>query len=334
MKLKILEENTEGKPTEQRMRKLISLLIFGAIMCAHVSVEAQVYLWRYQTHATDCTALTGPKERDLCYEQDDGTIYKYHSAAWHLVGGPYTLDDVCGLGATTDEDVTLANVISAAVKIITDTVLDNVFPLLVVQSGVTPENSVITPASIHSKAISIQGDGAAYFMGRDVTGDIEFIMGTSSQGATFVGTMTAHDLHFRTLNANKMVIIHSTGNVGIGTDTPAHKLDVNGAIYSRRNALTDGATIAVDWNDGNVQSVTLGDDRTFTFANGQDGGKYTLIIKQDGSGSRTVTWPGTARWADAAAPTLTTTADKTDYIGFIYNGVDSKYDGVAMRLNF
>jgi hypothetical protein len=32
--------------------------------------------------------------------------------------------------------------------------------------------------------------------------------------------------------------------------------------------------------------------------------------------------------------TLTTTALKTDYIAFIYNGVSSTYDGVAMARNF
>ena len=114
----------------------------------------------------------------------------------------------------------------------------------------------------------------------------------------------------------------------------------NGAAWSdyaggaSRYALTDGATIAVDWNNGTVQSVTLGGNRTFTFANGQDGGRYILIIKQDGTGSRTATWPVSVRWGGGLSPVLTTTATKTDYIGFIYNGVDSTYDGVSISKNF
>jgi|GEM_PF-3556600 len=126
----------------------------------------------------------------------------------------------------------------------------------------------------------------------------------------------------------------SEDKIGIGTGSPQHKLDVNGAMYSRRHALTDGATIAVDWNDGNVQSVTLGGNRTFTFSNGQDGGKYILIITQDATGSRTVTWPGTVRWGLCGEPTLSTTANTTDYIGFIYNGVSSTYDAIAVRLGY
>jgi len=104
--------------------------------------------------------------------------------------------------------------------------------------------------------------------------------------------------------------------------------------YSTRNGLSDGATVAIDWDDGNVQSVTLEGDRTFTFSNGNDGAIYTLIIKQDATGTRIPSFPATVRWADGNAPTLTTTASKTDYFTFLYNGVDSKYDCIGQRLNF
>jgi hypothetical protein len=129
--------------------------------------------------------------------------------------------------------------------------------------------------------------------------------------------------------------VFPSGYVGVGTATPTAAVDVvNGQIVSRRYALSDGATIAVDWHNGNVQSVTLGGNRTLTFSNPIDGARYVLIIKQDGTGSRTVTWPATVRWPGGTAPTLTTTASKTDYIAFIYNGVDSKYDGIAVSQNY
>ena len=130
---------------------------------------------------------------------------------------------------------------------------------------------------------------------------------------------------------------NSTGKVGVGTASPQHMLDVNGSLYSRRYTVTDPGTgtIAIDWNNGNTQSVTItGTGRTITFANGQDGGKYVLIVKQDTTGSRTITtWPTAVRWPTGGAITLTTTASKSDYIGFIYNGVDSKYDAVAFMTN-
>ncbi len=85
-----------------------------------------------------------------------------------------------------------------------------------------------TIASNQDKTIAVYGDGAAYFRGRDITNDIEFIMGTSNQGLAFAGAMTAHDFQLRTNNTARMTIKAGTGNVGIGTTTPAQRLDVSG----------------------------------------------------------------------------------------------------------
>jgi hypothetical protein len=103
--------------------------------------------------------------------------------------------------------------------------------------------------------------------------------------------------------------------------------------------LTDAPTIAVDWSKGNTQAVTLGGNRALTFANGQKGGKYILILKQDATGSRVVTWPASVRWPGGAPQTggrlasiLTTTAKKTDYITLFYDGVN--YDVLALAPNY
>jgi hypothetical protein len=89
---------------------------------------------------------------------------------------------------------------------------------------------------------------------------------------------------------------------------------------------------AVDWSKGDTQAVTLAGNRTFTFSNGQKGGKYLLILKQDATGSRTVTWLSSVRWPGVTGPTLTTTAGKTDYLTFFYNG--ATYDGIAFSQNY
>ena len=84
--------------------------------------------------------------------------------------------------------------------------------------------------------------------------------------------------------------------------------------------LTDAATVAIDWNVSQNQQVTLAGNRTFTFANPQAGQTYSVKITQDATGSRLVTWPSTVKWAGGSAPTLTTTASKTDRITFYYDG--------------
>ena len=77
-------------------------------------------------------------------------------------------------------------------------------------------------------------------------------------------------------------------------------------------------------------------DRKLAFANGQKGGKYLLVLTQDARGSRLVTLPSSVRWPGVTPPItpplLTTTANKTDYITFFYNGVS--YDVLALAQNY
>lgn len=99
----------------------------------------------------------------------------------------------------------------------------------------------------------------------------------------------------------------------------------------RISTLSYGATIAVDWSLCDIARVTLTGNPTFTFAGAVDGQSCILEITQDGTGSRTVTFPTSVRWStDLPLPTLTTTASKMDRIGFLYNGSASKYDGIAV----
>jgi hypothetical protein len=80
-----------------------------------------------------------------------------------------------------------------------------------------------------------------------------------------------------------------------------------------RAVLADGATVTVDASLGGQQEVTLGGNRTVAFANWVDGDEVKFDVIQDGTGSRTLTWP-TVRWAGGSAPTLTTAAGKIDTV--------------------
>ena len=80
-----------------------------------------------------------------------------------------------------------------------------------------------------------------------------------------------------------------------------------------------GSTDTIDLTDGNVHNVTLTANCTFTFSNppaSGTSGSFTLFLNQDGTGSRTATWPGSVKWAGGTAPTLTTTASRTDILVF------------------
>lgn len=86
-------------------------------------------------------------------------------------------------------------------------------------------------------------------------------------------------------------------------------------------ALTDGATVS--WNmltSGCNASITLGGNRTLaTPTNAQAGQTYTLLVVQDATGSRTLTWPASTiiDWGGAGTPALSTTANKIDIVTLV-----------------
>jgi len=93
--------------------------------------------------------------------------------------------------------------------------------------------------------------------------------------------------------------------------------------YGTMQTATGDGTTTVDWGLGNIMYFTFGAaNETFTFTAPANKGKVTLILKQDGVGSRTATWPGTVDWPGAVAPTLTTTAAAVDIVTFIYDGTN------------
>lgn len=156
------------------------------------------------------------------------------------------------------------------------------------------------------------------------------------------------DFIFKTSSAERLRLTatgnsyFSNGNVGIGA-APAEKLDVSGkiktsgGILKRVVALTDGANIATSADNGDVFTVTLGGNRTMDNPTGTptDGQQIVYRIKQDATGSRTLTWGTAFRFSnDVPVPTLSTAAGKTDYVGFQYNATDSKWDCLAVSRGY
>ena len=94
---------------------------------------------------------------------------------------------------------------------------------------------------------------------------------------------------------------------------------------------TDAATITFDLSNS-LHTVTLGDNRTLALSNETVGQTFVIRLVQDATGSRTVTWFSTIKWAGGSAPTLTTTANKTDVFGFICTSAGN-YDGFIIGLN-
>jgi len=96
-------------------------------------------------------------------------------------------------------------------------------------------------------------------------------------------------------------------------------------------------TTLVDASLGNTFRMTFGAGNTTMGApsNPTDGQMILFEIKQDGTGSRTITWNAAYVWGtDVPVPVLTTTANKTDYIGFFYNSTAAVWRGLALARGY
>jgi len=117
----------------------------------------------------------------------------------------------------------------------------------------------------------------------------------------------------------------------LASPTLTGTVTLSGRQVSTPDVLTDAATIAVDASLGNDFTVTLGGNRTLgNPTNSVNGQKIVFAIRQDGTGSRTLALGADYRLGtDITAVTLSTAANKTDYLGVRYNGTDSKWDVIA-----
>lgn len=109
-------------------------------------------------------------------------------------------------------------------------------------------------------------------------------------------------------------------NNAAGTYTGVAK---GGTLFTPRNVVTGTGTQNLDFSLGNVQQFTFGaGNATFTFSNIPNSAKLTIVIIQDGTGGRTLTWPATAKFIGATAPTLSAGANARDIINFYSDGTN------------
>ena len=116
-----------------------------------------------------------------------------------------------------------------------------------------------------------------------------------------------------------------TGDVTLtGTQTLTNKTIEAGVFtngYTEETVTANTSTAyTIDLANGSVQILTLTGNCTFTFPTATAGKSFTLLLKQDATGSRTVTWPAAVKWPSSTAPTITSTASKADKYVFTADG--------------
>ena len=159
-----------------------------------------------------------------------------------------------------------------------------------------------------------------------------------ANGANNTITFTGNYTLGLTLTANTTVTLPTTGTLATlaGTETLTNKTVEAGTFtngYTEEVATANtGTAYTIDLANGSVQILTLTGNCTFTFPTATAGRSFFLLLKQDGTGGRAVTWPAAVKWPSATAPTITSTASKLDK--FVFTAADSNWYGSLAGQNY
>jgi len=102
------------------------------------------------------------------------------------------------------------------------------------------------------------------------------------------------------------------------------------------NALGNtGTAITINLNSGTFVTATLTGNCAFTFSNPVSGASsFTLLLINDATPGRTITWPASVRWPAGTIPTRTTTADRVDVYTFFTVDSGTVWYGNLAQYNY
>jgi hypothetical protein len=157
----------------------------------------------------------------------------------------------------------------------------------------------------------------------------------TAPSGTVVGTSDSQTLTNKTLTAPVISSISNTGTLTLPTstdtlvgrattDTLTNKTLTNPTVtnYVETPFSANSSTaITIALTNGTVQIITLTGNATITMPTATSGKSFIMLLKQDGTGSRTVTW-STVKWAGGTAPTITSTASRQDILSFFSDSVN------------
>jgi len=223
------------------------------------------------------------------------------------------LADGAVLGFGDDQDVTLTHVADTGLILKNAHTSGNsgIGAILTLQTGDTDMADGNVMGHIKFQAPDEGAGTDAILVGAGILAEAEGDFSSSSNATAMVFQTASSE------TAAEKMRLDSNGDLGIGVTNPTRQLHIAKSAAADITALSDGATITPDFAAGQNFSVTLAGNRTLAnptnIVAGQCG---SIVITQDGTGSRTLAYGSYWDFAAGAAPTLTTTAAAIDRIDY------------------
>jgi hypothetical protein len=243
--------------------------------------------------------------------QNVGTVTSI-TAGTGLSGGAITSSGTIAIDTATTVDKTTAQTLTnktlTSPKINEDVVLTSTATELNLLDGVS---GLVQADFTKLAAVSSTAD------------ELNLLDGVSGLVQADFTKLAAVDSTAAELNYSDLATLGTTAASKVFTADANNLTTVSGAVAYVEDTLTDGATITWNVIDSPVAKVTLAGNRTLSAPSGTTpiaGQFISLLIIQDGTGGRTITWNAVYEFAADTAPTLTATASLGDLFTFRYNG--------------
>lgn len=184
------------------------------------------------------------------------------------------------------------------------------------QGNAIPGATVTVTDSGGAAATIYSGNGsgqyAANTLTTDATGEYSFYAANGRYNLAITATGFSGDTH-------NDVLLHDPAEAAAAVQVFTANISITEVT------LTDAATVTIDAALSNNFQLTLGGNRTLANpTNLTSGMVINLVLKQDATGSRTVTWGAKWDFGLAGTPTLSTGASKVDFISAYYNASADK----------
>jgi len=132
------------------------------------------------------------------------------------------------------------------------------------------------------------------------------------------GTKTGITITYQDADGDMDFVVDDTTKLPLAGGTITGALVLDDSVGATITAATSSSGITLDLGASVHHSVTLAHNTTFADPSNEVAGQSgSIIITQDGTGSRTAAWNSAWKWTGGTAPTLSTAANAVDRIDYL-----------------